>query len=811
MASPIGMYVVPNCGLKLELTGSILPNTDRGGRSKNEPMKYRITSRGLPLLASSNKRTYEGPSSPVHRVNLPRVIKRNTGCPANAAYFCYIYPPEHLAEDLDWMKFESGKIDKNPENENTWAMPYIALLGGFVYFDSSYNLLAVNALSWNKTPYDLKLSGPFLPTDAALKQIRRRNRACGTILEHLHEISFAAFAWVQPEEKFNHQVLSEEFHNKHGSFMFYKEDGSAIAYCVDPSGLFIDSGGNTSSIVDAYRSIKTSAFTINDVGIFIGSKFRTEEEIEHIRHIIINIDGPRARHDFLVSIEDSKTLLHEAIKAGCDFKSIQRHLDDSESLNLDHCDKTGRTPLHYACGCYPQDINLICLLIEKNPKSVLVLDKFDRYPLHIACDNHASAEIIDMLLKADPDNTSIQQKTKLLARRPIHVALYGKLSKDAIERLLEADPSCVALTSKTLAGRLPLHIAIEQRMDTDVVKLLLETNAKEFYEDRHHSDSAIEMSFTYERANNGYIAIYDAFVGLIPLHIACWNNSSPKTIEALLDADVTNTTVDREVGPESFLRRKFHILDEDEWERLKLSNYSKAKSLGFELTETLDESDMESSNRSRDRSFDTNERQRCIFPLHIACKNGNPEVIKLLLEKEKDKRRDEDGLDNIVFQDHCGKTPLHIACQNSNDPDVIADLLNMDDNGETTQLNDELGFKAIHCKQSIVLIYLFNFHTYLIIYANFVNTLLDACDKRDACREIIMMLLDAENRYIAHRLREGDKVIKRRYVKLLIVYILSNLFAVVSKIIPDREVHTHVKRGKEARSILHLKLELTKA
>ena len=702
------MFVVPNCGLDIELIGSDLAVSsyrrvrvlNRASRSNNEQLVYRITSQDIPLLTTSTSKSFTGSCSPVHEVTLPRVIKRNTGCPVNSAYYCYIHPPVNLAEEIDWTQFKihGRDIDEDVEKENKWAIPYIALVGGFVYFDEHGNIIAVSALSMTKTPYDLKLSGPFLPTKAAVKQIRRKKRACPIILEYFYEVGFAAFAWIHPQERFNHKVLSEQIHNNHGSIMFFKEDGSAIVYCVDPTG-FIDPGRETSSIADAYhQSSRVSTLMQKNVRIVTKDKFRTEEEIEQSRLAIVNITGTRGKHDFLHYVEDSRTLLHLAIKTGCDSETIQRHLDDSELLNLDHRDKFGCTPLHYACGRHPQDADLIRLLIEKCPKSALVVDQFDRYPLHIACDYHASADIIAILIEADPGMNSVQQKTKFLGRRPIHIALYGKLSKEAIECLLKADPSCVALTSKTKAGRLPLHIAIEQRLDTDVVRILLETNARDHYERRHHSERAIEMSVSLANSNNGSNAIYHPFAGMIPLHIACWNNSSPETIEALLNADFANTTVDTKVGPESFLVKNFHVLDEDEWINTKFKNkVEETDSASFGTTD--DENDEENNVSTARDICASNYNEKCILPLHIACKNGRPEVIYLLLQMEINKTRGEDGLlDNINFQDNLGRTPLHIACRNSADPTIIADLLEMDYHGETTQLNDQWGFKAIHCK-----------------------------------------------------------------------------------------------------------------
>ena len=40
----------------------------------------------------------------------------------------------------------------------------------------------------------------------------------------------------------------------------------------------------------------------------------------------------------------------------------------------------------------------------------------------------------------------------------------------------------------------------------------------------------------------------------------------------------------------------------------------------------------------------------------------------------------------------------------------------------------------------------------------------DACDRKDASDEIVRLLLEAEDRYIAYRVGDGYTDIKRRYV-----------------------------------------------
>ena len=740
MASPVGMYVIPKIGigrlLEIPTLDAIKASTNgnspsrRARRSAKDCHEYTIHVKkfeGLPLKSSSPS-SFIGICSPTNPITLPRIIKRNAGILEEAAHYAFIHPPGNLAQAIDWSDFESGKLEdsfkslelvrlktrKLKEMNNIWAIPYFSLLGGFIYFDADFNIIAVNALTRHQTPYSIKLAGPFRPLEKAAKEIRRAGRAQPLVLKSFFEVGYVAGAWIHPQENFQHDPVAKEFHNNHGSFMFFKEDGSAVLFCIDPSG-FIDPEGEKNAIVDAFNAVvgfvdsKSPSEWKGGSDIRRPSKyvaeidqtrlnFRSQTENNQLRLAIESIRNSANKHDFLNEIGDIKTLIHEAVKTDCDYGTIRRHLDETEIANLEHRDGSGRTPLHYACSRRTQDLTLIQFLIEKCPGSITILDQFDRCPLHIACNNNASVEIISALIDADPDRKAIYQKTRYLQRLPIHIALHTKLSKDAIEYLLDADPSSNTLISATKAGRYPLHIAVEQKLCTEVIKMLLETNSKDQFERRHQSDHEIEISFSSLNASNGRKAIRHAFEGMIPLHIACWNNSSEETIKALLDADYENDTIDREVGEDSFLfvdTRVKDILGDSGSQPKSLKDNKTPSSFSFSVSTDF-ERDVESCESHNGES------RRNIRALHIAAKNGSPEVIHLILQKEKERRQvaedEKDRHESVLMRDINGKTPLHICCSSSNNPAIIYDLLEMDIDGLTTVMIDENELAPIHCK-----------------------------------------------------------------------------------------------------------------
>ena len=705
MASPISLYVVPNCGLDIEFDFNLKAvfgdwKTSSRLRSSRKPLTYRVARKSGDFLPGSATSVISGVCSPISEVTLPEAVKTMAGIPSEGKYYCYLHPPPNFAQEIDWKTFqcnwkkfedENDPLDLNTGETNNWAIPCIALLGGFVYLDKHFDILTINALSLMKTDYDFKLSGPFTPTDAAIKEVRRSGRAHHVPLEYCFEVGFVAYAWIRPNEKFHYKKAIEKFHNDHGCAIFYREDGSAVSYALDPSG-YINPEGECCSLANVFQSTRETAcnsYIKTSIGFLTGYRFPTEAEVSETRVEIERMSGTIAKQNFLHSLGDTRTLIHEACKAGCEIGTIERHLDENEVANLDHQDIFGCTPLHYACRHHPRNDALINLLIENCNKAVVMKDRFNRYPLHIACDSNASSNVIAALIRADQAKTTILQKTKFGGRLPILIACYKKLSKESMKCLLEADSLSETLTTKSNAGRLPLHMAIEQKLPTDVIKLLLENNAGERYESSHHTENAIERTFSQDHASNGKLAIYKTFEDMLPLHIACWKNSSKETIEILLNADDANRTVKTPVGPNSFLMQNRDDFLDDEKHG---SNQSK---------KSLTDKDSDSAYTEDDVSVES--RDQCsvrIFPLHLAARHGSPEVMNLLLKKEKLPERISTGNQpcSIEFRDIHGMTPLHITCCYCNDPTIIEDLLEMDENGRTTQMDDKWKNKPIHCK-----------------------------------------------------------------------------------------------------------------
>ncbi len=267
-------------------------------------------------------------------------------------------------------------------------------------------------------------------------------------------------------------------------------------------------------------------------------------------------------------------------------------------------------------------------------------------------------------------------------------------------------------------------MAVEKRLPTNVIKLLLDTNAIERYESSNHTHHAIEMTFSQMDALNGKKAIGTMYSGMLPLHIACWNNSSSKTIQLLLDADEDCTTVDMEIGADSWLIKDDEFFD-DESRSNKTITYDVSKSTTLSADDSYDlEKHVDAS---IDKSTKVTREVPRVISLHLAATHGSKEVILLLLDKLKQKSRPIGATSVIEFKGLYDMTPIHIACRDTNDQVVIESFLSIDDFGATTHMKDKWGYTPIHY----------------------------ACDKEAPCKEIVQMLIQAENDYIASQRKEG--------------------------------------------------------
>lgn len=179
--------------------------------------------------------------------------------------------------------------------------------------------------------------------------------------------------------------------------------------------------------------------------------------------------------------------------------------------------------------------------------------------------------------------------------------------------------------------------------------------------------------------------------GKLPLHIACWNDSSAETIWYLIEKDISGDTINAIADLKVWRRQSAYCLSAKE---------------------------------------DTLPEEQGTVALHLAAEHGKPDVIRYLIQKHhKVQKLDENqsliqnqkkGIRNAVLKlDRKDKYPLHIACENNANPSVIQMLLNEDLDGTTVGSKDHISCTPIHA----------------------------LCANKDASDETLKILMDAEDHY----------------------------------------------------------------
>mmetsp|Transcript_8709 Transcript_8709/g.12853 ORF Transcript_8709/g.12853 Transcript_8709/m.12853 type:complete len:846 (+) Transcript_8709:57-2594(+) len=221
-------------------------------------------------------------------------------------------------------------------------------------------------------------------------------------------------------------------------------------------------------------------------------------------------------------------------------------------------DALGRLPLHLACenGASKEVIEI---LLAANPESIEVKDKDGQFPIHCACQNLASEEVIQMLLRAYPNSTNIKDYKGNLAitymsqsNHPNKVAIMTTLKRDA------------AYWMEMQSRSVQSNETVESVTKTELYKLI-ENQEWSFALDRakRHPGEA-KIWFVLRQDGKGWWrqlpihelcklnpptavmdALLDAYVegaqivdhyGILPIHLACWGASSAGVVRSLIDA-----------------------------------------------------------------------------------------------------------------------------------------------------------------------------------------------------------------------------------------------------------------------------------
>ena len=303
--------------------------------------------------------------------------------------------------------------------------------------------------------------------------------------------------WVRPKESFQSYSASEEEPNTNGCFLYFRDNGTAVAYNISPF-FKIKSSGDIEALCDAYQTSNIAIYQQKKLRFLNEGQIFRFTDIEQFNNTLKLIKTNALNEIDEIKLRESHTLIHRACRSGCGKDEIDILLrTEGEVENLSFQDDGLRwTPLHYACRFSPKDVDLIEYLVELCDAAILKKDRYGRYPLHIACDSLASTEVISILLRRDRDCDTLNSATLNLKWLPLHIALNRGATLDVIQLLLKKERSgmnCVRTSTKI--GRLPLHIAIEKRLSYTIIKALLEADSLINKSDLNSDDDDIYQTF----------------------------------------------------------------------------------------------------------------------------------------------------------------------------------------------------------------------------------------------------------------------------------------------------------------------------
>ena len=648
MSSPITFYLAPKCELELSVG-----DEDGGYEFSDKPTVFRIIKPDN-FLHFDESRTnanyikttqFGGLLSPSSLITLPKKIRERAGIPREAKYFAYMHAPRELSYLVDWGKMPRA-VDFDGDPQEFVDLPiykemgkwFAMLLGAFVYFDKKMVICSVNALSLTRTPYELKMSGPWSVSPKVVSILDKSGRIESLIPDVFHEAGFSSSAWTHPSEMFSSHAICEDANVSaiNGAVVFVRDDGSAITYLVN-GNVEYNPSGDCEIVGDCLASIKATLVNQKspvNISTLIGHiGFSAIDSWKRKVEDIWNTDSYTVE-SFKDTVQRSETLLHNSCRAGL-YDLTKYLLENGYRRYITLKDNYTWIPLHHACRFHSGNVKLIKMLLNTNKNSALIPDRYNRYPLHLALDGKAPDEVVSLLLDLYPE--AVHQKTSSMKMIPLHIACNRRASLMTIRRLLDSDTHGETINAPSFTKDLPLHMSISNKMPPEVVDLFL----KREMDTTNHIFTRNDM-------------------GLSPFHIALWNDSSPVVVSLILGKDRENkliTYLSRETSQDISMRRK--------------NSMSMSDGLSVSAINGM-------------------------LPLHMALQNGNSDVIRILLEREK--KKDKHHLLNTVYErDKYDRCALHLACKNSKvNPEIVSLLLDLDPEKKTLHFVDHRGKKPIH-------------------------------------------------------------------------------------------------------------------
>jgi hypothetical protein len=249
----------------------------------------------------------------------------------------------------------------------------------------------------------------------------------------------------------------------------------------------------------------------------------------------------------------------------------------------------------------PIDIEFVRLLLESNPEIIKIGS--NHLPLHWACYNNASFEIIKLLVDAYPNSVKGTTDGGKIA---LHYSCVANAPFQVIKYLLDIYPEgakigCRRIKYYETIGY-PLHFACDGNASLEIISYLVE-----MYPDA--------------------LKALDGRYGFLPLHYSCSKNAPINVIKYLIDAfpDGVKTSTYQRLGSLLPLHIACRSKSSIEIIKLLITLYPE----GLKQRSTIDEK----------------------LPLHLACESEAPtDVIRLVYENYKEAALETDSFLKIPAQ-----------------------------------------------------------------------------------------------------------------------------------------------------------------
>mmetsp|Transcript_16088 Transcript_16088/g.20023 ORF Transcript_16088/g.20023 Transcript_16088/m.20023 type:complete len:256 (+) Transcript_16088:81-848(+) len=126
-------------------------------------------------------------------------------------------------------------------------------------------------------------------------------------------------------------------------------------------------------------------------------------------------------------------------------------------------------PIHLICARHPPTTSVVESIIFAFPEGLQMRESaYHRLPLHIACINNASFDVIHLLLTYYRDGV---RESDDFGRLPLHYALSNGCGVEVIRALVNAYPA--ATMTADVNQWLPVHVACYRGTSAEVMRLLL--------------------------------------------------------------------------------------------------------------------------------------------------------------------------------------------------------------------------------------------------------------------------------------------------------------------------------------------------